>query len=353
MPQPWFLMKGAEGDKPPVIDILGPIGDDFWDDSAVSAKEFNDGLKAFGNPSDVDVNLNSPGGSYFQGVAIANIMKNHPAKFTTRIIGEASSAASVIFAAGDRRIAMKGTLSLIHDPANFLCGGYTSSEMIKMAENLEKTKLAAIDLYDAVFKISRDEIADLMKNQTLIMADEAVGYGYATETEDGPEVTASAASVKGSMEMMVMSATLSVNQKEMTALKNKLADKTNELTDLKLKHVIEPADTDAVMAACEEAKMTSFMPVMLKAKLPLEQVTAQIAEMKRVADVCMASNIPVDAVLSHHASPSDMVRVAIAEMMAAHDLDISGHPHGDADDKKTMSRQPNRKTIFQKRNKGA
>lgn len=351
MPKPWFQMKAAEDSKPPVIDILGQIGTSFWDDSATSAKEFNDGLKALGNPTDVEVNINSPGGSYFQGVAIANIMKTHPATFTTRIIGEASSAASVIFAAGDRRIAMKGTLSLIHDPANLLCGPYTSDEMIKMAEDLEKTKQAAVDIYADVFNISRDEIAEMMKNQTLLMADEALEYGYATETEDGPEVTASADGAKASMQLMVMQATLAANEKEVVALKNKLADRTNELTDLRQQLNPVAADADAVMAACEEVQMSAQIPAMLKAKLPIEQVKVRLTEMRQVADICAATNIPVDTVLANFGNPADMIRISVTEALAAAEQDTDNHPPGAPGSQPVAGRQPDRQSIYQSRNK--
>lgn len=67
---------------------------------------------------DVDtlfVRIHSPGGRAADGIAIANLLRNHKAKVVTVIDGLAASAASVIAIAGDEVVMCPGSRMMIHD----------------------------------------------------------------------------------------------------------------------------------------------------------------------------------------------------------------------------------------------
>ncbi|MCZ0853208.1 Clp protease ClpP, partial [Brevibacillus laterosporus] len=83
------------------ITIYGIIGDSWWDDS-VSASDIDNALKNIGG--DIIINLNSPGGDAFDGIAIYNRLKKHDGKVTINVDGWACSAASVIAMAADELI---------------------------------------------------------------------------------------------------------------------------------------------------------------------------------------------------------------------------------------------------------
>jgi ATP-dependent Clp protease protease subunit len=47
------------------------------------------------------VQINSPGGDMFEGIAIYNVLREHPQDITVKVMGMAASAASIIAMAGD------------------------------------------------------------------------------------------------------------------------------------------------------------------------------------------------------------------------------------------------------------
>src|SRR5690606_12912230 len=83
------------------ITILDVIGYDWWSGEGVTAKRIEAALRKIGNKP-VSVLINSPGGDFFEGVTIYNLLREHPAQVTVKILGLAASAASVIAMAADR-----------------------------------------------------------------------------------------------------------------------------------------------------------------------------------------------------------------------------------------------------------
>ena len=101
------VRAAAEADSQATISVLDPIGADFWGDG-VTAKRISAALRYVGDVP-VTVNINSPGGDYFEGLAIYNLLREHKGAVTVNILGIAASAASVIAMAGDEvRIARAG-----------------------------------------------------------------------------------------------------------------------------------------------------------------------------------------------------------------------------------------------------
>lgn len=68
----------------------------------------------------VTVNLNSPGGDLYMGIAIHNALKALNCKVTTVIRGIAASAASVIFCAGDERLVYPGSCLMVHGASAYV-----------------------------------------------------------------------------------------------------------------------------------------------------------------------------------------------------------------------------------------
>ena len=94
------LMPTAAADDAAVISILDVIGVDFWTGEGVTSKRVAGALRSIGEKP-VTVQINSPGGDFFEGVTIYNMLRQHPAQVTVQILGIAASAASVIAMAGD------------------------------------------------------------------------------------------------------------------------------------------------------------------------------------------------------------------------------------------------------------
>ena len=109
--RPEVNAKDTEADN--TISVLDVIGQN-WSGTGVTASRIAAGPRSIGK-RDVVVNINSPGGDYFEGLAIYNTLREHPAKVTVKILGVAASAASVIAMAADEvQIARAGFL-MIHN----------------------------------------------------------------------------------------------------------------------------------------------------------------------------------------------------------------------------------------------
>ncbi len=87
------------------IDIYGEVVPDDWRASDVdtSAVSFRNAIKDLGEVDTLNVHINSPGGSVYDGVAIFNMLRQHKASVTVHIDGLAASIASVIAMSGDNK----------------------------------------------------------------------------------------------------------------------------------------------------------------------------------------------------------------------------------------------------------
>lgn len=103
----------AAGDAANSISIYDSIGEN-WEGTGVTAKRISAALRSIGD-KDVVVNVNSPGGDFFEGVAIYNLLREHAGKVTVRVLGVAASAASVIAMAGDEILMGDGSFLMIHN----------------------------------------------------------------------------------------------------------------------------------------------------------------------------------------------------------------------------------------------
>lgn len=168
-------MKGARKAKVEIYDQIGPS----WA-GMIDSKSVSQALNEAGALDEIDVHINSPGGSAFDGLAINNILKAHPAKVRVHIDGVAASAASLIAMAGDSITMPKNALMMIHEAATFAYG--MKSDLTKAADMLDKTNAAAVATYADKTKKPSEEIAKLMADETWFTGDEAVAAGFADRT---------------------------------------------------------------------------------------------------------------------------------------------------------------------------
>lgn len=170
------------------ISILDPIGADWYGDG-VTAKRIAGALRAIGE-NDVVVNINSPGGDYFEGLAIYNLLREHKAKVTVKILGIAASAASVIAMAGDDiQIARAGFL-MIHN--TWVVAGGDRHALREVAQWLEPFDQAAVDVYAARTGLEEKSLAAMLDRETWIAGTSAVDQGFADSLLDTDELDTSA-----------------------------------------------------------------------------------------------------------------------------------------------------------------
>ena len=173
----WNLVKNEE-EKTAELILYGSIGsDEYWDD--ISDKVFKQDIENLGDVENITLHINSPGGSVFSAVAIANTLKNHKAKVTANIDGLAASAATIITSACDTVRMPKNALFMIHNPITFAYGN--NQEMQKTVEMLDKIKNSIIETYLSKTKADKKTLSELMDNETWMDAETAKEYGFIDE----------------------------------------------------------------------------------------------------------------------------------------------------------------------------
>lgn len=130
----------------------------------------------------INVHINSYGGDVSEGLAIYNVLREHPAQITTICDGFACSAASVVFMAGDKRIMSPASLLMIHNAWTIAMGN--ASALRKTADDIETITQASVEAYKRTAAISEEEIKALMDAETWILPTDAVAYGFATDIDD-------------------------------------------------------------------------------------------------------------------------------------------------------------------------
>ena len=176
----WNVMKNDE-EKSAELILYGSIGsDEYWDD--ISDKAFKQDIENLGDVENITLHINSPGGSVFSAVAIANTLKNHKAKITANIDGLAASAATIITSACDTVRMPKNALFMVHNPITFAYGN--NQDMQKTLEMLNKVKNSIIETYLNKVKTDKETLSELMDNETWMSAEEAKEYGFVDEILD-------------------------------------------------------------------------------------------------------------------------------------------------------------------------
>jgi ATP-dependent protease ClpP protease subunit len=150
----------------------------YW---GTTAQDLVDELKAITAPR-IDLHINSPGGEVFDGLAIYNTLRAHPAAVTTYIDGLAASAASFIALAGDRVVCARNAVMMIHDAAG-LCWG-NAADMGQMRDVLDKLSDNIADIYTQRAGGSLVEWRERMRAETWYTGAEAVTAGLADESTD-------------------------------------------------------------------------------------------------------------------------------------------------------------------------
>jgi len=178
--QKFWQMKQAENNSAD-INIDGEIVSDEWEDSDTSAAGFRDDLKGLGDVATINLHINSPGGSVFEGIAIYNMLKQHKATVNTYVDGLAASIASVIAMAGDTIFMPRNSMLMIHNPWTMAVGN--ASDLRKQADELDTITKSSVVTYlnKAGDKLDEETLKQLMDEETWLTADESIGYGLADE----------------------------------------------------------------------------------------------------------------------------------------------------------------------------
>jgi len=158
-----------------VITMFETIGEDWWTGGGVTAKKVASQLRAIAGP--VEVQINSPGGDMFEGIAVYNVLREHPYDVTVKVMGMAASAASIIAMAGDTVEIGAASFLMIHNCWVLAMGN--RHDMRETAEFLEPFDGAMVDVYAARSGQKAEDIAKWMDAETFMSGSQAIERGFA------------------------------------------------------------------------------------------------------------------------------------------------------------------------------
>lgn len=127
--------------------------------------------------SDVVLEVNSPGGSVTDAMAIYNMLKNHQGRVVAVVDGIAASAATVVLMAADEIVMAEHSMLMVHNPWLLVEGD--ADELRKHAETLDKATAELVQIYATRTGRSAEEISEMLKAETWMTAEEAVAAGFA------------------------------------------------------------------------------------------------------------------------------------------------------------------------------
>ncbi|MEK4966331.1 head maturation protease, ClpP-related [Cytobacillus sp. FSL R7-0696] len=154
-----------------------------WDESEVMPDDVLNTLNQVNNLSELNIYVNSPGGSVFAGLAIYNMLIRNKARKIVHVDGVAASIASIIALAGDEIHIPSNAFMMIHKPLVVTYGNAT--ELRKAADDLDVLEEGLMNVYteNLVEGIEAETIRDMLQNETWLNGNEVAKYFNVTVTE--------------------------------------------------------------------------------------------------------------------------------------------------------------------------
>lgn len=184
----WELKQKADIPDTLELYIYSDVQSDYFDwfewemkKSETSAEYFREQLEAYKDVKQINIYINSLGGSVLEGVAIYNQLKRHPAHKTVYVDGFACSIASVIAMAADKVIMPKNTVMMIHNAWTYTSGN--AAQLRKQADDLDVLNEASRQAYllKSGGKITEEKLCELLDAETYLTASQCMEYGFADE----------------------------------------------------------------------------------------------------------------------------------------------------------------------------
>jgi ATP-dependent Clp endopeptidase proteolytic subunit ClpP len=158
-----------------IYDVVGDLGEA----GGVTAKDVLGALGEASQAQEVNVRINSAGGSVTEGFAIYNALRERSdagSKVKVRIDGLAASIASVIAMAGDEVEIAENAFVMIHNPFALIEG--ESDELRKMAEHLDDVSESMLGIYADRTGLSTEKLSAMCDAETWLSASEALELGF-------------------------------------------------------------------------------------------------------------------------------------------------------------------------------
>ena len=163
----------------------------FEEYGEVSSITFKNELNALGEEiNKINLYINSPGGSVFEGMAIMAMLQRHPAQIHAFIDGVAASCASVIPMIADKITAYENSMFMIHNAYTWAVGN--AEQLRKAADDLERINTTMIRGYlnRAGDKLDETRLKEMLDAETWLSAADALSYGLCDEVVEANHAAA-------------------------------------------------------------------------------------------------------------------------------------------------------------------
>lgn len=151
---------------------------DWFGIEATSPKSVSKQL-AEANGEEIEVEINSPGGSVYAGSEIYTALMEYKGNVTAKIVGIAASAASVVAMAGGKVMISPTAQIMIHNVSSMAAGDYR--DFTHEAQVLENYNKSIANAYQLKTNMKQAELLEMMNKETWLTAQQAKDLGFADE----------------------------------------------------------------------------------------------------------------------------------------------------------------------------
>ena len=331
----------------PKIKIYGPIGGDSED--AITMKSIDAQLEAIGEDvKEIDVLINSDGGSVSQGLGIVKLLQDHPAKIHTVVQGSAASIAGYIACCGDTRTIEKDSIFHIHGPHVGTEGNLSDHE--QSVELLQVATSQMAGRYSELSGKTTDEITEEFKVDKYYTPEMAVELGYMTDVGNATAIAAILDTKKFSVPDSFLAA-LARRREPQPKDDNQMSKNPASLKDLKakfkgasaeflLEHALSESSMDEVTASYIddlEAKNKSQVQEIAKLKAAMDEDEAEAMDeeeetvAEQPADILQAIKAMIDEAVGMEDEEEEVVAEEDEEAVAEDDEEAVAMDEDEAD----------------------
>ena len=179
----------AQGDDVIELDVYDIVGGG-WFYGGITAQAVRDRLKRSPNAKTIRLRMNSEGGEVFEGVAIYNLLNEHPARVEVTIDALCASIATIIACAGDEIRMADSAWFMIHNP--WVRMGGESKDLRRQADVLDGMAEQFAAIYHARTGLSVEQLREKMDAETWMKASEAKALGFVDVVQPAKKAKAAA-----------------------------------------------------------------------------------------------------------------------------------------------------------------
>ena len=321
--------------------MIDEIGRLFGAKAVAEGADFGEIMNFADNAVDVlEIEINSPGGSVFDGYTIFREIKSLRDRGVTvnaTITGMAASMASVICMACDKVSMVKHGRMMIHDASSGTHGN--AEQLRKTADLLDGISDNIADIYAEKTGMDKEEIREMMKQETWMNAKESIANGFIDEVI-GAQVDFRQEKAESSPMSFLNRLTNPSSEESIERIAALEADIAAQATEFQAK-------LDAAELALQEAAEITAQNIELRIKADLvPALEAKIAEME---ELTVVNSEKISAAAAQklasmgHGDPLDLGTASVTNQEAPSILEVFNELKGE---EATRFYEANRKAIL-------